>query len=333
MNVSKVIVAQDMGGAKNDVGVKVTSSGPCGESGMFAWCEVEMIQDAVCGHGLNLMESRDDDAQNETSPASPKVGGDRLLEDDLKAFREELDLPQCLSFKLSSSGIQENNNLAVATKSNAAKGLIMSRSNSSPARISGVDKSRYDHIMGLVDSASKTYGAQSIPVADLYVTMGTECGWSSTDVRSKELAVQLFEEAFIIYQAKLGDSHDQTIQCRVHLGKMCLSLERYDEALNCFCMAVYMREALLGELHQSVSELWVLISSVHQATSKSELALKASAKALTGYRHAHGDKHQTVIGVLKIIAHIHTEMGNHDKAIDIHKYVRLHSPKGDEIIQ
>jgi hypothetical protein len=97
-------------------------------------------------------------------------------------------------------------------------------------------------------------------------------------------------------------------------------------------MAVYMREALLGELHQSASEIWVLISSVHQATSKLELALKASAKALTGYRHVYGDKHQTVIGVLKTIVQIHIGMGNADKANDIYKYVRLHSSK-DEIIQ
>lgn len=130
----------------------------------------------------------------------------------------------------------------------------------------------------------------------------------------------------MICQAKLGDSHDLTIECRVALGKVCLSLERYDEALDCFCMAVYMREALLGELHQSVSELWVLISSVHQATSKLELALKASAKALTGYRNTYGDKHATVIGVLKTIAQIHIWMGNGSKANDIHKYVRLHSP-------
>ena len=75
-------------------------------------------------------------------------------------------------------------------------------------------------------------------------------------------------------------------------------------------------------------EIWVLISSVHHAKKKLELALKASAKALTGYRNAHGDKHSTVIGVLKTIAQIHIEMGNNEKAIDIQKYVRLHTKQG-----
>ena len=143
MDASKAIVAQDLGGAKNDVGKRsdsATSSGPCGESGMFAWCEVEMIQDAVCGNGLNFMDSRDDDAQNETSMASPEVGGDRLLEDELKAFGEELDQPRSLSFKLSSSGIQENNNLAVVSTSNVDKDLILSRINSSQTSVSVVDK-------------------------------------------------------------------------------------------------------------------------------------------------------------------------------------------------
>ena len=90
-----------------------------------------------------------------------------------------------------------------------------------------------------------------------------------------------------------------------------------------------MREALLGELHPSVSEIWVLISSVHHAKSKLELALKASAKALTGYRKEYGDKHRTVIAVLRTIAQLHIEMGNNDKAADIQKYVRLHDKKGE----
>ena len=92
-----------------------------------------------------------------------------------------------------------------------------------------------------------------------------------------------------------------------------------------------MREALLGELHPSVSDIWVLISSVHRAKCKLELALKASAKALTGYRNAHGDKHITVIAVLRTIAQIHTEMGNDEKAADINKYVRIHSQKSNSV--
>ena len=222
------------------------ASGPCG----FTWCEVETLQDAVCGNGLSLMESRDD--------------------------------------------------------------------------------SRYEQFMSSVDSASKAYGAQSIHVADLYVSMGIECAQNETDARSKELALLLLEEAFGIYQAKAGDSHERTVDCRIHLGKAHHSLGRYDEALDCFCMAVYMREALLGEPHPSVSEIWVLISSVHRAKSKLELSLKASAKALTGYRNAYGDKHPIVIEVLETIAGIHIEMGNREKAVDIQKYVRLHSPKIDD---
>ncbi|KAL3816179.1 hypothetical protein ACHAXA_007297 [Cyclostephanos tholiformis] len=331
MTATKDISPQDLDGTETNVGERsdvATSSGPCGESRMFAWCEVEMIQDAVCGNGLNSTESRDDDAQNESCPASPIGRGDRSFEDKLKIFSEELDTTQSLSLKGSSSVIKES----LVSKSNVAKGFTLSRTSSHSTSISGVDKSRFDHLLCLVDSASRTHGAQSIPVADLYVSMGVECGQNFTDVRSKELAVQLFQEAFAIYQARLGDSNNQTIQCRVHLGTTCLSLERYDEALDCFCMAVYMREALFGELHPSVSELWVLISSVHQATSKLELALKASAKALTGYRRSYGDKHQIVIEVLKTIAQIHIRMGNSDKASDINKYVRLHSPKVDAII-
>lgn len=332
MTATTVIAPQDIGGVETIDGERsdsATSSGPCGESRMFAWCEVEMIQDAVCGHGLNLTESRDDDAQNEKNSALPEGDVDRSFEDRLRMFAEGLEPTQSLSIKSSNSTMHET----LVSKSNSEKDSILTGTSSHSKSISGVDKSRFDHLLCLVDAASNTHGDQSIPVADLYVNMGIDCGRAITDKRSKELAVQLFEKAFAIYQAKLGDSNNQTIQCRVHIGSTCLSLERYDEALDCFCMAVYMREALVGELHQSVSELWVLISSVHQATSKLELALKASAKALTGYRHSYGDKHRHVIEVLKTIAQIHTRMGNSDKANDIHKYVRLHSPKKDLVIQ
>ena len=302
-----------------DVGKR--SSGPCGSDGMFSWCEVQMTMQNVCGNnGLREIDSRDDDNHNGTYPASRELGSDSCLEDKLKAFGEELEMTlSTTSFNTSTSAIQE-------CKSNISKGYTLSRFNSSTPSMFGIDKPRFDHFMCMVDSASKKNGVQSVPVAEVYISMGAEFGRTFADTKSKELAVQLFEEAFMICQAKLGDSHDLTIECRVALGKVCLSLERYDEALDCFCMAVYMREALLGELHQSVSELWVLISSVHQATSKLELALKASAKALTGYRNTYGDKHATVIGVLKTIAQIHIGMGNGSKANDIHKYVRLHSP-------
>mmetsp|Transcript_3487 Transcript_3487/g.7697 ORF Transcript_3487/g.7697 Transcript_3487/m.7697 type:complete len:349 (+) Transcript_3487:173-1219(+) len=308
--------------------------GPCGEPGMFTWCEVEMLQDAVCGNGLTMMDSRDDDAPNEAEDQMVPTtagAGNSFIDDKLKMFSQELELTQniSLSNKSSTVGLQDDNNPAIVSKLSldGMRASINSSllSNSSMSGSRGIEKSRYEHFMSLVDTASKTHGAQSIPVANLYVTMGTECSWNGTDAKSKELSLLLFEEAFGIYQVESGDSNEQTVDCRIHLGKTYHSLEQYDEALDCFCMAVYMREALLGELHPSVSEIWVLISSVHHAKFKLELALKASAKALTGYRHARGDKHHTVIGVLKTIAQIHIEMGNNDKAVDIQKYVRLHS--------
>lgn len=292
---------------------------------MFTWCEVEMLQDAVCGNGLALMDSRDDDAQDEVAPQLvPPAGSNSFIDDKLKHFSQELELTKSAAVP-SKGSMKEDANPVMVTKLEGLKSKSMLSASSQ-----SVEKSKYEHFIGLVDTASKTHGAQSIPVADLYVNMGTECSRTTADAKSKELALLLFEEAFSIYQAKSGDSHEQTVDCRIHLGKTYRSLERYDEALDCFCMAVYMREALLGELHPSVSEIWVLISSVHHAKSKLELALKASAKALTGYRNAHGDKHNSVIGVLKTIAQIHIEMGNNDKAVDIQKYVRLHSPKGED---
>ncbi|KAL3764176.1 hypothetical protein ACHAWU_003988 [Discostella pseudostelligera] len=325
MTASKVRTLQPSGNSspgsveRSDAAAR---SGLCGESGMFSWCEVDMIQDAVCGNGfsLSVMESRDDDQCN-----SPNTGS---IFDAFKTLEQDHELSKSKSFPQYGGYSKSfgNNTLAVAKEPSTAS-LLETLPTSA---FGGIEKSRYDQFMRLLKSASTSHGANSTQVADLYVTMSTEIGeGSDSTASSKEIALHLLDEAFGIYQALLGDSQQKTIDCRVQIGKICQSLERYDEALECFCMAAYMREALVGVLHPSVSDVWVQISSVHYSKSKFELALKASAKALTGYRNAYGDKHRTVIAVLKTIAQIHIQMGNQDKAVDIQKYVRLHSPKGD----
>lgn len=289
----------------------------------FALCEFERLKDAVCGNGLALMESRDDETLGEISTVA---GSNSFIDDKLKTFSQKFALAQTtLTSNKTPSGActQGGNDPAMVSTLEGTKTSDTSSALSSNRQ--GVKTERYEKFMSAVNSTSKTYGAQSIHVADLYVSMGVECIQHGSNTRSIELALLLLEEAFCIYQAKAGDSHEQTIDCRIHLGKAHLSLKQYDEALECFCMAVYMREALAGS-QISISEVWVLISSVHHANSKLELSLKASAKALTGYRSAYGDKHPQVISVLQTIAKIHIDMGNHDKAVDIEKYVRLHTP-------
>lgn len=310
------------------------SRGTCG----FTWCEVENLQETFCGNGISQMDSRDDDAAPTDGQALPLSGSSSFIDETLKMFTHE-NLLKSLPSNDNTVGLSDEANPATLSKMDSVKvnRSVSQGANSlsTPYALKNtgrcVEKSKYENFMSRVDAASKAYGAQSIPVADLYVTMGIDCTKGvNSDAKSKELALLLFEEAFTIYQAKLGDSHEQTVSCRVSLGKTHLSLGNYDKALDCFCMAAYMREALLGELHPTVSEVWVLVASVHQARLKFELALKANAKALTGYRNAHGDKHPLVIAVLKIIAQIHIQMGNTDKAADIEKYVRLHTPKGED---
>ena len=335
MTSPEVLTVQVVG-ERSDTTASRSAIPICGDNAALPWCEVDMIQDAICGNcidGLALMESRDDDnASNNngiTSEGSDRGEEDSAIDERLKTFSQQLQLTKSIDNKGSSSvgGLDGSNrsdsNPAIISKQDSTKGSAMSS-----------HQLRCKQFMVEVESASRTHGMQSIPVADLYLNMGSELSiprnTSAIDSdKSKEFALLLLEEAFTIYQAKLGDNDVQTIDARIRLGLAYRSLTRYEEALDCFCLAVYMREALNGELHPSVSEVWVLISAIHHERKKLELALKASAKALTGYRNAHGDKHFTVINVLKTIAQIHIEMGNNDKAADIKKYVSLHSNKDD----
>eukprot|EP00986_Skeletonema_menzelii_P010281 scaffold5007_cov141-Skeletonema_menzelii.AAC.5 len=174
-----------------------------------------------------------------------------------------------------------------------------------------------------IEEAAGEHGFHSIPIADIYLKMGIET--ADTNPKLVRLSLKLYEEAFHIYQAQVGDCDKRTINARVLIGDALLALERHDDAIDSLCTAVYMREALLGELHPDVAEVWLKIASIHREKQQYELALKACAKALTSYRKEYGDKHINVLAILRNISEIHTHLGNHGKAADIDRYVLSHA--------
>jgi len=270
------------------------------DGGLFRLCEFSAIQDAMCG---NPLESRDDAPEGEGDPSH--VVSSSSFAEALRAFGgDEVDM-------------ERSKNHALRNSYDSPTMPRLSGAKSMPS-------SPYSEFTLTVAATSKAHGSHSRPVADIYYDKAVEC-MAKGDSQSQRLSMMLLEEAFSIYQTLSGDSDNKTILTRIQLGRANQTAGQYDVALDHLCTAVYMREALLGELHPGVSEIWVLISAIHRDRSKLELALKASAKALTGYRDAHGDKHPLVIEVLKTIAQIHTELGNLDKAADITKYVRLHA--------
>lgn len=317
-------------------------------TGMFCcngWdAQIGDIQDAICGVNKSSVESRDDvtlDTEQGRSDGASDAFIDSTLEGITSTVSKEFEKSRSASTRkddvetvASFDSIKSRQSIK---KTTTAESVKSSEANSTEVMtkldkdlfVGSVKRSRYESFKSMIDVASSTYGASSLQVAELYASMATDLMENNSDDKtSRECSVILFEEAFHIFQTKSGDSDVRTLDMKVRLGRSLVACGRYDDALKCFCQAVYMREALLGELHPSVSDVWVLIASVHQKKKKMEMALRANAKALSGYRNAHGDKHITVINVLKTIAKLHIEMGNSDKAEDINKYVRLHAPKG-----
>jgi hypothetical protein len=319
-------------------------------TGMFccnAWdAQIGDIQAAICGLNKTSVESRDDvTLDTERGSEQCDGAGNAFIDSTLEGITSTVSK----EFENSHSAVARKDDVETVASSDSIKSRLsikktttaesVKSSEVNPTEVmtkldkdlfvGSVKRSRYESFKSMIDVASSTYGASSLQVAELYASMATDLLENNSDDKtSRECAVILFEEAFQIFQTKSGDSDVRTLDMKVRLGRSLIACGRYDDALKCFCQAVYMREALLGELHPSVSDVWVLIASVHQKKKKMEMALRANAKALSGYRNAHGDKHITVINVLKTIAKLHIEMGNSDKAEDINKYVRLHAPKG-----
>lgn len=313
--------------------------------GMFMCCNDwngADIQATICGFNRASAESRDDvtcDSDNTEKVSNQTKGNNAaFLDNTLQGITSTVSK----EFEKSGSTSKSQNLETIPSSDDSVKTAppIIEKHRVKSAEgnteimnkldkdlfVGSVKRARYESFKSMIDAASHTYGASSLQVAELYASMGTDLlENNSNDVTSKECAIVLFDEAFHIFQTKSGDSDSRTIDMKVRLGKSLFACGRYDDALQQYCQAVYMREALLGELHPSVSDVWVLIAEVHQKKKKMEMALRANAKVLSGYRSAHGDKHKTVIEVLVTIAKLHVAMGNHDKAEDINKYVRVHS--------
>lgn len=325
---------------------EVHADGDNEESGMFMCCngwDGSDLQATICGFNRSSAESRDDVTCDTEKMSNQTNGGNAFIDNTLQGITSTVSK----EFERSGAAGDTQNFETVLTddniktsqpikKTRTIESVKSTESNTEVMTkldrdlfVGSVRRARYESFKSMIDAASNTYGNSSLQVAELYASMGTDLLENNSDDKtSKECAVVLFEEAFHIFQTRSGDSDGRTLDMKVRLGRSLFACGRYDDALKQFCQAVYMREALLGEVHPSVSDVWVLIAEVHQTKKKMEMALRANAKALTGYRDAHGDKHVTVINVLKTIAQLHIDMGNHDKAEDINKYVRLHSPKG-----
>lgn len=185
-------------------------------------------------------------------------------------------------------------------------------------------KAKRERYCKLISESANKWGLHSLPVADLKLGMAAEL-YEHMD-GGQASALQLYEDAFRIYQTKMGDSDERTLDCRVRAGRVQLALGQTDDALDSFCQALYMREAMLGDLHPQTADTWMFVASVHRQNGKLDLALKASAKALRGYRDAEGDKDPMVLTVLESIGYLHQETGNQAKANDIQKYLRLNMP-------
>lgn len=273
------------------------------DGGVLSWCNAFELD--FCGVNNVEVESRDDAMFSEIEQqGSTTLASSSFVESILRAVSHDYD---------NDNGIDA---IEMSRSQSGFKKGAAPRFN--PKTIKELKKYAPE-----IESAAASHGFHSIPIADIYLKMGDETTiLDSGSTKSLKLALRLYEEAFHIYQAQLGDCDKRTIDGRVYIGNTLLALGRHDDAIDSFCTAVYMREALLGETHLSVAELWVKISQVHQSKGTLELALKACAKALTSYRKEYGDKHPSVMSILKGISSIHTQLGNHGKAADIDRYVR-----------
>jgi tetratricopeptide (TPR) repeat protein len=128
----------------------------------------------------------------------------------------------------------------------------------------------------------------------------------------------MYKEAMSVYSTKLGDFHETTIACRVHLGDSLEKLGRFDAAICEYHAVLEMRKELKGEKDSSVGDVLVMISkTLRQKEGRLPQALKELKRALKLYRSSLGDSDPKVAETVDDIASLYMECGNYPKAAAI----------------
>lgn len=185
----------------------------------------------------------------------------------------------------------------------------------SATSVSGNEKpTSSERLFKKLHAAREEHGRYNVKSADLTTLLGNSL-YESEDYSR---AYNMYKEALSVYSVKLGDAHETTIDCRIHLGEALEKLGKYDAALQEYHTVLTMRKDLKGVKDPSVGDAMVMISRVlREKEGRIPQALKELKKALKLYRSSLGDSNVKVAATVDDIASLYMMSGDFVKAIAI----------------
>jgi len=265
---------------------------------------LSQVEDLV----FSTEEPTDEKASTETitSPPIPTVNSEHLE----ASVEQELDATAIVSDKELKSNYSSHNRHTKLPRVWSSS----SRTKESAKTYLTDELSSTEALIRKLRAAREEHGRYDLKCADLTAGLGDEFYKDGAYDR----AHSLYKEAMSVYSTKLGDFHETTIACRVHLGDSLEKLGRYDAAIREYHAVLEMRKELKGEKDSSVGDVLVMISkTLRQKEGRLPQALKELKQALKLYRSSLGDSDPKVAETVDDIASLYMECGNYTKAAAI----------------
>jgi len=193
---------------------------------------------------------------------------------------------------------------------------LLGRSEASELAISSDEQhmSPTEVLLKELRAAREEHGRYDVKCANLTSNLGD----AFYKNREYNTAYGMYKEALSVYSAKLGDSHETTIDTRIHFGETLEKLGKYDAALQEYHTVLAMRKDINGVKDSSVADAMVMLSrALRQKEGRIPQALKELKRALKLYRASLGDSNPKVAATVDDIASLYMMNGDFVKATAI----------------
>lgn len=169
-------------------------------------------------------------------------------------------------------------------------------------------------LMKKLQAAKETHGFGHRVVADNMVSLADHYMEHEKDFKR---ALNIYEEAFTIYNKEVGTHSSQAINLQTKIGRVLLVMGNFEVALETLEEAMEKKTNILGADHPEIAGLYEQISLIHDESGQTKLAIQYLTKALHIYRRYYGEKSLKTAHCMESIGSIYSVNGYDKEAISI----------------
>ncbi|MGO9464529.1 MAG: tetratricopeptide repeat protein, partial [Isosphaeraceae bacterium] len=187
-------------------------------------------------------------------------------------------------------------------------------------------------VVELLDHAVKDLERSLAGQELMQATLYTAIGQTYTGLGMPRESFVVFERAFEIRRAKLGESRPETLESMNNLASAYHDAGRFDLAIPLLETTLAGRRALLGEDHHDAIETMNDLAVAYWKNGQASRSIPLYEATFAKIRVELGDDHVDTLTVMDNLAVAYTAAGKPEKAIPLHQkaLAKLRTQLGDE---